>query len=205
MKLYKFLLWLILIFALTDIFMSLAYADSSITVLIDRNRYMRRSIASEVARSAVKNQPVKVSYRLRVSPCSSCYKISEWNSKQLDCFKKVRSKIKGRVLFLTEPYQENGILYTTGRANVCAAWGTGYCNITEKNNLGQSRIEAGKWACTHEMGHLLGSYHDNNFYGDCPSIMHEAPLPFVGVCPLSFSQESKNQILACVDRRSDGD
>lgn len=176
-------------------------ADVSATVLIDRNRYMRRAIASEVARSAVENQPIKVSYRLKVSPRSDCYKISEWNSRQLDCFKTVRKNIRGRVLFLTEPYIENGVLYTTGRANVCINWGTGYCNVTEKNNLGQSRIEAGKWACTHEFAHLLGSYHDNNLYGDCPSIMHEAPLGFVEVCPLYFSSTSKNQILACNFKR----
>lgn len=198
---YELPILVALTFLLLWLLVASSGAEVSATVLIDRNRYMRRSVASEIARSAVKSQPIKVSYRLRVSPRSNCYKISEWNSNQLDCFKKVRSKIKGRVLFLTEPYQENGILYTTGRANVCISWGTGYCNITEKNNLGQSRIEAAKWACTHEFAHLLGSYHDNNFYGDCPSIMHEAPLSFVGACPLVFSEKSKNQILACTNRR----
>lgn len=63
------------------------------------------------------------------------------------------------------------------------------------------QLDNGVWACTHELGHLLGARHDNALYNGCPSIMHPAPLPFVGACPLAFSDRSKNQILACNFRR----
>lgn len=169
-----------------------------LTVMIDRSRYMRRSVAVEIARSAVRAQPVRVAYRIRTSPRNFCYSVEGfYTGLQLACYRNARRGIRGRVLFLSEPLIQDGIIYTGGRAELCKSWGTGVCNVTEKNSANLDRIMHGAWACTHELGHLLGARHDLDLYNECPSIMHPAPLPFVGLCPLSFSDRSRNQILAC--------
>lgn len=200
MKTYKFLLWLILLTSLvclaTEARAGKDPLSVSYTVLIDRNRYMPRHIAVEVISRAMARIPAHVSYRIKVSPRNSCSKLTTDNSVQLNCYKQVRAKQRGRVLFLSEPTIIGDVIYTEGRAQVGYSQATGVCNVTEKNQEGLSRVEHAIVACSHEAGHEAGAVHDNKtFYGDCPTVMHEAPLSKVPACPgMKFSPTSKTQI-----------
>ena len=194
MKLYKFILWLCLLLALVDI----AYSQEKATILIDRNRYMRRAVASSVVTEAVKKLPVKLSYRLRVSPRNQCSKLPTDGGVQFDCYKKVRSNIRGRVLFLSEPTIINDVIYTEGRAQVCIPFATGVCNITEKNQENKNRIAHAIVACAHELGHMFGARPHDVLFNGCPTIMYYAPFPYVDFCQMEFSLRSAFQISWCL-------
>ena len=159
---------------------------------------MRRAIASEVAKQSVAKLPIKVSYRIKVSPRNQCSKLPTDDGVQFDCYKKVRAKIRGRVLFLSEPTIINDVIYTEGRAQVCVSFATGVCNITEKNQENKNRIAHAIVACAHELGHMFGAFHDNNFYDECVSIMHYAPFPYIDLCEMKFSLVSVRQVKWCL-------
>lgn len=181
--------------------------SKNVVFLVDRNRYMPRHLANKIVSGVIASMPIKFSYRLKTSPRHQC---NDWvknksdigeRAMQLRCLEQVRKGERGRVLFLVEPLVENGIIYTAGIANSgCKPSGTALCNVTRINQAGAAREEHGKIACAHELAHLYNAKHDENMYGGCPSIMHSAPLPSVGVCPMGFSGFSSNQIKACVMR-----
>lgn len=174
----------------------------SVTILIDRNRYMPRYVAESVARNVVQSLPIKFPYRLRTSPRHDCYRWvkerSDMGSRimQLRCLHGVRAEIRGRVLWISEPLIQSGILYTAGIANgICNPNATALCNVTRLNQAGVNREEFARVACSHELAHLFGARHDNA--ENPPSIMHENALHFADSQVLGFSQRSRAQILSC--------
>lgn len=205
MKPYNFLCWLILLVSLICIATE-AYAESSLTIYIDRNRYMPRYIASEVATQIRNHAPdAPIRGRTLVSPRNRCMEKAKGidvkdSSLQLRCFEKVSNR-KGMKLFITEPLKKDGIQYTAGIANgICRLNdGVAVINCNKENQNGMPRVYWCALAGKHEVGHLRGADHDENKYGGCYSIMSGAALEDVDRCStLDWSLVSIWEIFQCL-------
>lgn len=203
--------WLLVLLFILAIRVPLSFGDSkpptippqrNTTILIDRNRYMPRYVANSVVQKVVSSMPLRFPYRVRTSPRHDCYRWvqekSDMGSRilQLRCLHGARKDIRGRVLWLSEPLIESGILYTAGLANgICNPNASALCNVTRVNQSGINREEYARVTCSHELAHLFGARHDNA--ENPPSIMHENALHFADSMTLGFSQRSRAQIWSC--------
>jgi hypothetical protein len=103
------------------------------------------------------------------------------------------SKRKLPTKVISHPLQFDNKIYTGGVAYIGLNQGLGWSFVTPKNQDSEDRTQWGLVTIAHELGHMLGAYHDESE----GSIMSTVALGRLAVNPsqtLSFTAQSRKQI-----------